>query len=303
MTLALVAALILQEGMTLLDQGRRLLAEPNLPAAEKVFRELVSQSPEDSRASYYLGITLARQDRIEEAIAALENARRFAKRPNPSILYELGSAFSKSERWQEAEEVLKQATELAPAEAVMRLQLGWVYYSKLEGEKARAEFARVVETSPSAKAFLYLGLTEIGLGENERAIRALREAIRLDAGLLEAHVALGKVLARAGRDDEATPVLLRALAIDGSNAEAHFQLGLIALRRGELGDLDWASRSFEAANDADPDHLQAWYNRALVAERLGHGEEAQACWARVEALRASGAEDPEAKRRMRARTK
>jgi tetratricopeptide (TPR) repeat protein len=300
MTLALVAALFLQEALSLLDQGKRFLEERNLAVAETVFRELVSKSPEDSRASYYLGITLSRQDRTEEAIVALENARRFAKRPNPSILYELGTAFSKVERWQEAEEVLKQATELAPAEAVMRLQLGWVYYSKLEGEKARAEFERVIATSPSGLAFLYLGLTEIGLGRNEPAVAALRAAIGLEPGLLEAHVALGKVLARAGRDEEATPVLARALEIDGSNAEAHFQLGLIALRR---GDLDSASRSFEATIDADPEHLQAWYNRALVAERVGHGEEARACWARVAELRASGAEDPEAKRRMRARTR
>ncbi len=300
MTLALVAVLFLQEAASLLDQGMRFLEERNPAAAEKVFRALVSQSPEDSRASYYLGIALARQNRTEEAIVALENARRFAKRPNPSILYELGTAFSKLERWQEAEEVLKQATELVPMEAVMRLQLGWVYYSKLEGDKARAEFERVIETAPSAMAFLYLGLTEIGLGRNDPAVEALQDAIRLDPKLLDAHVALGKVLTRAGRDEEAKPVLVRALQIDGSSAEAHFQLGLIALRRGEL---DSASRSFDAAIDADHEHLQAWYNRALVAERLGRGEEARACWARVAELRASGAEDPEAKRRMRARSK
>jgi tetratricopeptide (TPR) repeat protein len=298
MTLALLAVLFFQEATSLLDQGRRLLEERDLAGAEKVFRELVSRSPEDSRASYYLGIALARQDRTGEAVEALENARVHATRPNPSILYELGTAYSRLERWQEAEDMLKQAADLAPAEAVMRLQLGWVYYSKLEGEKARAEFERVIATSPSAKAFLYLGLTEIGLGRNEPAVEALREAIRLDPGLLDAQVALGKVLSRAGRDEEATAVLTRALEIDGGSAEAHFQLGLIAIRRGEL---DFASRSFEAAIGADPEHLQAWYNRALVAERLGHEEEARICWARVEEIRASGGEDPDAKRRARAR--
>ncbi len=299
MILALLAALLLQEAMSLLDRGRRFLEEGNLPAAETVLRELVSESPEDSRASYYLGVVLLRQGRTEEAIAALESARRFASRPNPSVLYELGSAFSKLERWREAEEVLIEAAALAPSEVAIRLQLGWVYYSKLEGDKARAEFERAIETAPSATAFLYLGLTEIGLGRNEPAVDALREAIRLEPALLEAHVALGKVLARAGRDEEALPLLTQALEIDGRNAEAHFQLGLIALRRGAL---DSASRSFAAAIEADPEHLQGWYNRALVAERLGQGEEAIAAWARVEHLRASGP-DPEAKRRPRARNR
>jgi len=295
---ALLAVLLVQEAGSLLDQGKRFLEERNLEAAEQAFRELVAESPQDSRASYYLGIALARQDRTEEAIAALESARRLAKRPNPSVLYELGTAFSKLERWREAEEVLKQATELVPTEPAMRLQLGWVYYSNLEGEKALAEFERVIATSPSAMAFLYLGLTEIGLGRNEPALAALREAVRLDPGLLDAHVALGKVLARAGRDEEAVTVLTRALEIDGSSAESHFQLGLITLRR---GDLDSASGSFAAALEADPEHLQAWYNRALASERLGRDEEARAAWARVAELRASGAEEPEAKRRTRAR--
>ena len=79
MSLALAAFLLLQEDRGLLDRGRRLLEERDLPAAERVFRELVSKSPEDSRASYYLGVALSRQDRTEEAVAAFENARRFAK--------------------------------------------------------------------------------------------------------------------------------------------------------------------------------------------------------------------------------
>jgi tetratricopeptide (TPR) repeat protein len=291
--------LSLQEPEGLLERGRRFLDDRNPQAAERVFRELVARSPEDARASYYLGIALARQDRTAEAVEAFEAARRLSRRPNASVLFELGTALSKLARFAEARSVLKEATELAPDEPAFRLQLGWVYYSALEGEKARAEFERVIAASPSARAYLYLGLTEVGLGRSEPAIEALREAIRLDAELLEANVALGKVLTRAGRDDEAKAALTRALEIDPASAESHFQLGLIALRR---DDLETASRSFDAAIAADPEHLQAWYNRALVAERRADPETARESWARVAELRASGAEDPETGRRPRART-
>jgi tetratricopeptide (TPR) repeat protein len=214
------------------------------------------------------------------------------------VLFELGTALSKLARFAEARSVLKEATELAPDEPAFRLQLGWVYYSSLEGEKARAEFERVIASSPSARAYFYLGLTEVGLGRSEPAIAAFRDAIRLDAGLLDAHVALGKVLTRAGRDDEARAALARALAIDPASAESYFQLGLIALR---TDDLETAFRSFDAAIGSDPEHLQAWYNRALVAERRGDAESARESWARVAELRAAGADDPEARRRTRAR--
>jgi tetratricopeptide (TPR) repeat protein len=294
----MLGVLLLQDAAALLDQGRRLLDAQNPKEAERVFRELVAQNPEDSRASYYLGIALARQDRTEEALGAFEASRRNAARPNPTVLFELGRALSTLERYEDAEKVLKEATELAPGEPAFRLQLGWIYYSLLEGEKARTEFERVSVAAPSPTAFLYLGLTEVGLGRTEPAVDAFREAIRRDPGLLEAHVALGKVLARAGRDEEAKPVLARALEIDPANAESHFQLGLIALRHDGLAD---ALASFDEAIAADPAHLQAWYNRALAAERLGEAETARASWARVAELRASGAEDPDARRRMRAR--
>jgi tetratricopeptide (TPR) repeat protein len=302
MIIAFVALLFAQETAGLLDEGRRHLENQNFAEAERVFREALSKNPRDARASYYLGIALARQDRTEEAIEALETSRRGADRPNPSVLFELGTALSRLERYPEALRVLKEATELAPSETTFRLQLGWVYYSTLEGEKARGEFERVIAAAPSARAFLYLGLTEVGLGRNDPAVDAFREAIRIDPAILEAHVALGKVLARAGRDAEAIPVLNRALEIDPESAESHFQLGLVALRRGEL---ETAARSFEAAIKADSEHLQAWYNRAMVSERLGDGEGARRSWARVAELRAGGAEDPEArdaKTRTRART-
>jgi tetratricopeptide (TPR) repeat protein len=284
MTLVLIAALALvQDPSALLAEGTRYLEEWNLRQAERVFRELAARNPEDSRASYYLGVALARQERTGEAIEAFESARRHGTRPNPSVLFELGKALSKLERWREAREVLEQAVALVPNEPSIRLQLGWVYYSNVEGEKARTEFEKVIAAAPSARAFLYLGLAEVALGRVDPAVAALREAIERDSDLLEAPLALGKVLARAGRDEEATNALGRALQIDRGNAEAHFQLGLIALRREEL---EAASRSFDAAIEADPDHLQAWYNRALLAERLGREGEARAAWTRVEELRA-----------------
>jgi tetratricopeptide (TPR) repeat protein len=295
---ALALATLVQSAAV--DEGRRALEAGELVSAERLFREAAAANPSDARAHYYLGVALSRQDRIDEAVSALERARALSSRPNPSILFELGSALSRAMRWNEAEKALTEATALVPDEPAMRLQLGWVYYSKLEGEKAKAEFARVIEKAPSARAWLYLGLTEVGLGEYESAAASLHEAIRLDSALLEAHLALGKILNRAGKGEEAEASLSRALEIDPDAAEAHFQLGLIALRSGEI---ERASLRFDAATASDSEHLQAWYNRALVARRLGREEEAEAAWKRVEELRAAGAADPDPLRRTRTRNR
>ncbi len=284
--LGILGLLFGQEATDPLDRGKRFLEEQKLEAAESVFRELVAKNPQDARAAYYLGITLARQDRTEEAVETLEAARRHSRRPNVSVLFELGTALSKLERFREAQRVLREAIELAPEETAIRLQLGWVYYSSLEGEKARAEFERVIAASPSASAFLYLGLTEVGLGRTDPAVAAFREAIRRDPGLLDAHVALGKVLTRAGRDEEAKSALTRALEIDPASAESHFQLGLIALRRAEL---ESAARSFQAAIDADPSTCRPgttapWWRRGSATPKgraaPGPGSRSSVPWAR-----------------------
>ena len=63
MTLVLFAALALvQDTSALFAEGTRYLEEWNLRQAERVFRELAALDPGDARASYYLGVALARCD-------------------------------------------------------------------------------------------------------------------------------------------------------------------------------------------------------------------------------------------------
>ena len=102
--------------------------------------EAVELGPQESRGHYYLGLTLLRLGRRQDAIAELERSRDLDGRPNPSVLHELGTAYLQAERLNDAERTLKQAVALAPRLVRLRLQLGWVYYKKVEGEKAAAEF-------------------------------------------------------------------------------------------------------------------------------------------------------------------
>ena len=282
--LVAVALAPLQDYATLLEQGRGYLARRELIAAEKVFREAVELGPQESRGHYYLGLTLLRLGRRQDAIAELERSRDLDGRPNPSVLHELGTAYLQAERLNDAERTLKQAVALAPRLVRLRLQLGWVYYKKVEGEKAAAEFERASELAPQhGVAHLYLGLAQAALGDIESAGASFRRASELQPDRIEAHLGLARTLAQSGHEKEAKDSLEEALRLDPSAAEPHNQLGLLVLRSGEA---ERAARHFEAALDAEPGHLQACYNLWLVYERLGEKERAQELRARFEKLKA-----------------
>ena len=266
-----------------IELGRAALQENRLPDAEAYFRRAVDSDRSLSDAHYFLGLTLLRQGQPKDAATALERARDLSARPNPSILFELGKAYARLERPVEAERALVQAATLAPERDLVHLELGWLHYKRLEGEKAEAEFREALKRKESGAARFYLGLAETALGKLDAAARSFRRALVLEPANVEAAVALGKTLVRLHREAEAEAVLNGAISLDPRSAEANYQLGLLALGRGQLAA---ARDGFERAAASDPGHHGACYNLVLVYERLGEKVEAEKARARFESLAA-----------------
>jgi tetratricopeptide (TPR) repeat protein len=76
-----------------------------------------------------------------------------------------------------------------------------------------------------SNAYRNLGLADAALDEAE-------EAVRLDAGVADAQVALGLALGAKGREAEAATRLREAVRLQPRNADALFYLGAIELRAG-----------------------------------------------------------------------
>ena len=264
---ALFAVLFVQEAVSLLEQGKHFLEERNLPAAEKAFRELVAESPQDSRASYYLGIALARQDRTEEAIEALENARRLAETSQPldSLRARGGSLEARA------------------------LAGGGKGFEA--GDGARPDGA-----GDAAPARLGLLLESRG-GESPGGVRAGNRDLSLGDGVpvpwtrrRSASAGTSPPSPRSGKLFGSIPSSSMPTSLSGRSSPARaatrrrFRNSLARSR--SMGAApkpisSWASSLFAAATSTrprdrsrprsshDPEHLQAWYNQALVAERLG----------------------------------
>jgi tetratricopeptide (TPR) repeat protein len=145
----------------------------------------ISTSPHNWRAHYEYGDELARRNRTDEAIAAFQESIRLAPTKGTARV-RLGGIYLQQRRLDEAVEVLKPATEnlQQSVAAAAHRQLGFVYLLKQQPAHAEFELRQAVELMPEwASVRLQLGRLYADQGLWYGAAGRLNEAIRLDPKL------------------------------------------------------------------------------------------------------------------------
>jgi protein O-mannosyl-transferase len=130
-------------------------------------------------------------------------------------------------------------------------------------------WSHALAVSPSARAYMNVGLMLGRQGRLPEAVDHVREALRINPAFPEAYNAMGMVLAEQGRTKEAAEYLQLALRINPKLADAHNNLGLALADQDRLPD---AITHFETALRLNPDLGDARRNleRALKGEKLVH---------------------------------
>ena len=171
------------------------------PGAEREFRRALAANPNVAMAHFGLGMLLATQDRIDEGLAHLRQAR-----------------------------------ELDPMSLVFNtLEAGYLLDGGRRAE-ARARLARVFDIAPNFwLAYATQGLLLLAEQQDEAGIAALRRAVALADGSTQPSVLLGVHLARLDQRDEARTLLNQMLALSRtryvpptSMAALHAALGEVA---------------------------------------------------------------------------
>lgn len=132
-----------------------------------------------------------------------------------------------------------------PYGAVIRNNLGWVYFDAEQYERAR---------------------------------RQLELSVRMERNLHYSQYGLGMVYLRLGMYYEAIPHLERAVALD---TRAYAPCFYLAQAYGHVGQRDKEREALEEATRRRPDYFEAWHNLGLVLEGMGRYEEAIGCYRRA----------------------
>ncbi len=142
--------------------------------AEKELRQAIELSPGYARGHYLYAQYLLRANRLNEAIAEIEEAQRLDPL-SLTINRELGSMLSWAGQYDRAIEVLRKAIELDPDHPFIHAILGMAYLEISMNDKALREFEREKEIlgAKNPAVQLFMGLWHALAGKRDDALDIL----------------------------------------------------------------------------------------------------------------------------------
>jgi tetratricopeptide (TPR) repeat protein len=189
----------------------------------------------------------------------------------------LGAAYSRLGRYEEAIEQYKQALALDAHNEAIRFNLALAYYKAAWFSEAASELTQFLAAAApknlpqQSNALRLLADCEVRLGEYKKVIALLSPVAESDPSDRTVAYLLGSALIGDGQADKGQVIIDRVFR-DENSAEARLLMGSILLL---ADDGHGAIKEFERALELNPKlpTLRAWYGRALM--RMGDGEKAK----------------------------
>jgi tetratricopeptide (TPR) repeat protein len=246
--------------------GIALASQGKLEEAMSHYAAALRIKPREQYVHSNLGIALVRQGRLQEAIVHYEEALRI--RPDFALAHNnLGNALATQGKLEEAMSHFSEALRSKPDFAEAHNNLGNALAIQGKFEEAMNHFSEALRSKPDyAGAHNNLGNAFAMQGKLEEAMNHYSEAARINPEHAQAHNNLGNMLAMQGRLDEAARYYSEALSIKPNYARAHYNL---ANTLAEMGRLDEAIGHYSEALRIKPDYRAARENRELVLQRKG----------------------------------
>jgi predicted TPR repeat methyltransferase len=237
----------------------------DLAGARRCYAQLlgVTNNPATlAPARFSLGLIEQRSGNPPAAIELYSLALAADKR-NPQLTLQLGLAHFALAQMGEAERCYRAAIKLEPRMAHAHYNLGVLLQQKRDLAGACRAFDAALAHQPRfPEALNNLGNVLMALREFPRAEKCYRDAIAINEKFFFAHHGLGVLLVEANRFDEALKSLQAAVQHHPSYLDGWLEL---AECQRQLGDLDAAKQSADAALALDPMHSVARYRRDLYA--------------------------------------
>jgi tetratricopeptide (TPR) repeat protein len=155
----------------------------------ELFGHTTAVTRNNLRAEYNLGVALAHAGRREEAVEHYNEA--IAMTPTPldrqagtqwQAHLNKGIVFAESGNWTNAEAEFRTVSLADPRSAAARASLAGCLIQEGRFKEAIAECEDALAMNPhEVQGWRWLGVASAGVGKNEEALRALREAVRLNA--------------------------------------------------------------------------------------------------------------------------
>jgi tetratricopeptide (TPR) repeat protein len=218
------------------------------------FKRADAAVPLQARNRFTLAMSYLRMNRRDWAKPELE--RLVKERPaNALYLYWLGRLDYDAKAYNEAIAKLTKVVELDPTMMRAYDNLGLCYDYLGKYDEAVKHYRRAIElntkqTPPSAWPHLNLAITLLAQNQVIEAETQLREAIRHNAQVPQAHYQLGLALEKLNKPAAAIAALEEAARLDANYAEPHYTLGQLYKKQGDNVKAQAALAKFQSLKSA-----------------------------------------------------
>jgi Flp pilus assembly protein TadD len=211
----------------LLALGNLESAQGNSEVALSNLQKARAQAPTSTSILSELVVVAMRANQPQVAFDAA-NALLQLKPENPEYLYLFGAASLQNGNLGSAQRALEQYQQQRPEDFRACLALGITYLSQQgQQQNAKSQFERCLKLNPANPEPKYqLGLLYKSEGQVEKAIEMFREVTRVTQHA-NALRELGSLYLQSGDEKNARGVLERAVALNATDAETHFLLSRV----------------------------------------------------------------------------
>lgn len=190
-----------------------------------------------------------------------------AKPDYSDAMFNMGIAFQKQGRLQEAFDIYKGVLERRPDSVQAHNNMGTLYQARGQYDKARAEFESSIRLDPYfPDSYVNLGNLFLLTGAVDKGVEQLNAALKLNRAMPQAHCSLGVVADMRENPRQAIKHYEAALAADPGHLEACNNLGI---DYGMIGMVDQAIAGLEACLKKHPEDADLHFNLANTYEMKG----------------------------------
>ncbi len=193
-------------------------------AETQMWEKFLQYAPIPVEACPQIGQAYQKQGLTEEALDAFRRCLAQDEQNTDSIFF-LAQALELSKRFDEAAEMYKRGTALAPEYYDLRVGLARVRLHQGDYSKAMEIAGKVLEESQTnVDAMLVLGLTNWRTGDRVQAKKYLQQGIELAEGYADFYVALGGIAEQENDIERAIRDYKKLLSLDPGNRQIAMRL-------------------------------------------------------------------------------
>jgi tetratricopeptide (TPR) repeat protein len=255
----------------LYNLGQVYLQSAEYKKAELVLSRALKLKPDSPETLYLMARVYSEQTRAVDALDLLVRAHKLAPE-NTDVIFLLARVSMSQDYFEDAIPLLESGVQIAPKRADLHAALGESYFMSGKAEKAIDEFKALIQLDPSARSYVFMGLSYRHLGRFDEAKKYFQQGLKLDPHNASCLFNMGYIEGRQGNQAGAEQLFQAALRANPDFSEALL----------ELANLRIAGKKFEEAATllrryvkVSRDPASGYYKLAMVERSLHQREAAQ----------------------------